>query len=133
MPRYRLFYHAVWTTKGREPYITAQYKSRVLSAIRAKVIALGGQVHALNAMPDHVHVLMTLPPSIAISEAIKQIKGSSSHVASRLEGECTPFAWQAEYSVSSVSESHVAQVTAYIDDQERHHAASVLNAHLEPD
>jgi putative transposase len=70
MPRYHLFYHFVWTTKERLPLITEANREPIFAAIGAKVIELGGIVHAVNSMPDHIHVVASVPPAIALSEIV---------------------------------------------------------------
>ena len=84
MPYTRLFYHVVWATKGRQPLINEANREPIIRGIAAKVISLNGICHAVNAVSDHVHLVATVPPSMAISRFIGQIKGSSSHLASRL-------------------------------------------------
>jgi putative transposase len=71
MPYYRLYYHVIWTTKGRESSITQSNRSLIYNAISSKVDGLGGIVHALNGMEDHVHLVVTIPPKIAIGSFIR--------------------------------------------------------------
>ena len=129
MPYYRLFYHFVWTTKHRQLLITERNQGAIYATIRAKTELLHGIVHALNGVADHVHLVVSLPPSLAPAAFIGQIKGSSSRAASQLDG---IFAWQDEYGVLSVSESHLPIVIRYVDGQQAHHADQTLNVKLEP-
>ena len=131
MPFSRLFYHVVWTTKQRLPLIDEVNRDPIFAAITAKAHELKGIVHAINAMEDHIHVLVSIPPSMAISSFVGQVKGSSSYVANRHMSADQVFAWQSEYGVVSVSERHVEVVRAYIDRQQEHHAVGRLNATLE--
>src|SRR5689334_2074636 len=110
MSYYRLFYHIIWTTKQRQPLICDDNETSIYSAIRERVDKLGGMVHAANGMPDHVHLVVTLPPTITIANAVGQIKGSSSFVANRLSPQADPFTWQQEFGVLSVSESHLPTI-----------------------
>ena len=128
MPYSRLYYHFVWTTKERRPFITEANRGPILKAIAAKVIQLNGICHAVNAVYDHVHLVATVPPSMALGIFIGQVKGNSSHLASRLGGE---FAWQSEYGVITISESHLTSVVQYVLNQPEHHDAGDVNARLE--
>ena len=128
MPYSRLYYHFVWTTKERRPFITEANRSPILKAIAAKVVQLNGICHAVNAVSDHVHLVATVPPSMALGIFIGQVKGNSSHLASRLSGE---FAWQSEYGVMTISESHLTSVVQYVLNQPEHHDAGDMNARLE--
>lgn len=131
MPYYRLFYHFVWATKKRAPLITETKRESLYAAISAKVKEFKGVVHAINGTVDHVHLLVTLPPTLPLARFIGQVKGSSSHFASRLTKEGEPFAWQDEYGVVSLSESQLPAVVRYVHSQQQHHAANTLNPELE--
>ena len=129
MPYSRLFYHFVWSTKNRLPLITDSIRDPLYASIRAKAVELRGMVHALNGMPDHMHLVATVLPSMALSTFIGQVKGASSHLIGRLSGQ--PFAWQNEYGVFSVSESDLSVVVRYVIEQQKHHAESSLEMGFE--
>jgi REP element-mobilizing transposase RayT len=131
MPYCRLFYHFVWATKERLPLITDEYQEPIYRVIAKKVGELRGIVHALNGLPDHVHLVATVPPSVPLSTFIGQIKGSSSHLAQRLRGDVPKFAWQTEYGVISVSEAHLPVVVRYVRLQQQCHTTRSLNHSLE--
>ena len=70
-------------------------------------------------MPDHVHLLVSLPPAAALADVVRVVKTSSSHWArQRLN---RPFAWQGGYGAFSVSRANVPEVEAYIAGQAAHH------------
>lgn len=133
MPYYRLFYHFVWSTKERLPLITQINRETIYRAIVIKVDDLRGIVHALNGMADHVHLVATVPPNIALSTFIGQVKGSSSYSASRLSqaDEEIPFTWQTEYGLVSTSEAHLPIVVRYVQMQQQHHRENKLHLTLE--
>ena len=116
-------------THNRLPLIDQANREALYAAMRAKVTELGGLTHALNGPADHVHLVATVPPKIALATLIGQVKGSSSHLASSLSPEA--FAWQSEYGVLSVSESHLPVVVRYIVEQQKRHAQNRLDARLE--
>jgi putative transposase len=82
-------------------------------------------------MAAHIHIVATVPTSITLASFVGQVKGSSSHLAARLEDTGEEFAWQAEYGVISVSESHLPLVVYYVQNQQQHHADNHLNRTLE--
>jgi len=133
MPYTRLFYHIVWTTKYRQPLINDANREAILKAIAAKIITLNGICHAVNAVSDHVHLVATIPAALALGTCIGQVKGNSSHLASRLPGNAAnePFGWQNGYAVLTVSESHLDRVVQYVINQQRHHKEGSLHARLE--
>jgi putative transposase len=130
MPYSRLFFHFIWSTKDRLPLITERNREPILAAIVSKTREMNGIVHAVNCTSDHVHLLATLRPTTPPSVFIGQVKGSSSHLASRLP-DAAPFAWQAEYGVVTVSESHLPTIVRYIREQEQRHAHCDVHSVLE--
>ncbi|MBX3063028.1 MAG: IS200/IS605 family transposase [Anaerolineae bacterium] len=132
MTWYRLFYHVVWTTKHRLPFIIASNRDAIFGSIAAKCERLDGLVHALNGMEDHLHLVITIPPTIALSNFVGQVKGNSSFVASKLPDADPTFAWQQEFSVLTFSESLLAKVVEYVRNQEQHHTMNTTDRQLEP-
>ena len=129
--RWRLYYHVVWTTKDRAPWLEGDTKARLLGCIREKCDELHIRIRALNAVPDHVHLSCEIPPAIAVSEGIGQLKGSSSHLANEELHLDYHFAWQTGFGVTSLSRGDLPRVQAYIDNQESHHSRGRLWASLE--
>ncbi|MCP4367700.1 MAG: IS200/IS605 family transposase, partial [Deltaproteobacteria bacterium] len=78
MPYYQLFYHIVWATKNRLPLLTAQIEPTIHNYVRTKAIGLEATVFAINGIEDHVHVVASIPPKIAVSTFIGQIKAVAS-------------------------------------------------------
>jgi putative transposase len=61
MPFWRLFYHVVWETKGREPLIDVHASGVIIRTISAACEKDGIALHAIGTMPDHVHVAASIP------------------------------------------------------------------------
>ena len=68
---------------------------------------------------------------MTLAAFIGQIKGNSSHLASRLSDSHDAFAWQSEYAVLTLSESHLPIVVRYVERQAQHHAEHTLDDRLE--
>src|SRR5215472_17255598 len=116
-----LHYHAIFSTKKRERWIVPAFEERIwayLAGIASqndlKPILIGG-------VEDHIHVLFSMPPSITISEALKRIKGGSSHWINETFADLKGFAWQDGYGASTVSKSQIPEVQDYIRGQREHH------------
>src|SRR5205807_3302223 len=75
-------------------------------------------VHAIGGMEDHIHLLLQVPPTLALAKAVLSIKAHSSKWMGQ-QGQ--RFSWQEGYSGFSVSASNVADVIRYIHNQESHH------------
>jgi hypothetical protein len=79
-----------------------------------------GKLMDSNARPDHVHCFLSLPPALAVAEALRLINSNSSLWVHET-GHGAAFAWQVGYGAFSVSQSNVPAVMKYIRDQEQHH------------
>ncbi|MBC7228169.1 MAG: IS200/IS605 family transposase [Thermoflexales bacterium] len=131
MPYWRLFYHFVWGTKGREPLIVPDFEKRLYKAVAAKAIQLGGIVHAVGGTADHIHLAVSVPPSLAPARFIGEVKGNSSHFVNHVIRPDYQFLWQNEYGVVSFSERQLARIVRYIQNQPLHHAEGTLIPMLE--
>ncbi|MGH2534549.1 MAG: IS200/IS605 family transposase [Thermomicrobiales bacterium] len=131
MPYWRLFYHVVWATSGRESMIEADAARVIERSMRTKSRDLGGIVHAVGWMPDHVHVAVSIPPNIAIGPFVGQMKGASSHAVNQAGAREAAFAWQKEYGVESFGERNLPDVVAYLHNQPERHATQTTWDRLE--
>lgn len=131
MPYWRLFYHAVWTTRNREALIEPAREQDLHRYLWEKARTLGGLPHAVGGIEDHIHLALSIPPRLAVSIAIGQLKGASSHFVTHVVAPDSGFAWQGEYGVLSFSERALPKVVAYVRRQRQHHAAGTLQPRLE--
>lgn len=115
----KLLYHIVYATKERAPLITNALRPRLHEYLGGIVNGLGGVPIEINGVSDHVHLLVRLRPTIAVSDFLSKLKSNSSSWAKRqTRGR---FAWQVRYGAFTVSESQVDSVRRYIRNQEKHH------------
>jgi putative transposase len=139
---WRTYYHIVWSTTDRLPLITDNIEIELYEYIKNKCRALECQLHAIGGISDHIHLVISIPPSIAVSEVVRRIKGSSSHfvnriqsnrsISSSLDREST-FAWQREYGVFSLGGQQLDRAVAYVMNQKEHHDRGSIKRFLEPD
>jgi len=114
-------FHCVFSTKERRRLITPELRDRLwpfLGGIarqnKMKAIEIGG-------VEEHVHILLSLPSTMAISKALQLMKGGSSKWIHENFPEHRLFAWQEEYGAFSVSVSQLDKTIEYIKGQEEHH------------
>lgn len=117
----KIWIHAIWATKDRQPIIVPSAETKIHSHLNKELREMGCPVRITNGMPDHVHSLFLLNPQRSITEVIKQIKGSSSHFINQNNLVPQKFAWQTGYAAYSVSESVLDKVFVYIQNQKLHH------------
>jgi putative transposase len=128
MSYWRLFYHVVWGTRRREPLIDDVRADVIERSIRATCHDLDVLVHAIGFMPDHVHLVLSVPPRHALSAVVKRLKGESTHLLNHSAGrnDVEWFTWQPEYGVLSLGERSLADVIAYVQNQRAKHAQDDL-------
>jgi len=117
----KIWIHAIWATKYRQPMIHRSVENNIYQFIAEQLRAQGCPVRIINGMPDHIHCLFLLSPQKSIAEVIKQIKGSSSHFINQTNLIVENFSWQTGYAAFSVSASIVEKVFHYIKNQKQHH------------
>ena len=75
---YDLKYHLVWITKYRKPVLRGQVALRLRELIRQTCETLDVYILSGHVSADHVHLLVSVPPSIAVSDLVQRLKGRSS-------------------------------------------------------
>jgi REP element-mobilizing transposase RayT len=126
----KLFYHIVFSTKHRSEFITPEVELELHKYIAGIVRGIGGSCVEINGMPDHVHLLAILPPKIALSDALREIKANSSKWVHETKPELAKFGWQDGYSAFTVGKSAVEPVREYIRNQKAHHGQRDYKAEL---
>ncbi len=125
MAFWRTYYHIIWTTKGREERITPEREKTLLDFLLHKAHEMGVIVYAIAILPDHVHLVVAIPPRLSVAHAVKHLKGASSHAFGK------DFAWERGYGVMSFGESQRARAMAYVQQQSELHAQGRINNWLE--
>ncbi len=114
-----LITHNVFSTKERRPLIDEDFRVELHKYLGGLVKELKGKPIKIGGMPDHVHVLASLPPTVSTSDAMRFIKANSSKWVSEKFNK--PFEWQKGYGAFSVSRSGMERVAEYIENQVEHH------------
>jgi putative transposase len=117
----KLWVHAIWGTKYRQPLIEPSIEQEVFNFLSNQLREQGCPVRIINGMPDHVHCLFLLNRQLSISDLIKQVKGASSFFINQKKLTSQKFAWQTGYAAFSVSTSVLPQAYQYVKRQKQHH------------
>ena len=75
---YDLKYHLVWTTKYRKPVLRGEVAVRVRELLRQTCATLEVYILSGHVSSDHIHLLVSVPPQVAVSELVQRLKGRSS-------------------------------------------------------
>ena len=131
MAFWRLFYHIVWATKEREPLITQGLEAELYGYLRGKADSLGSIVHAIGGVDDHVHIVASISPKLAMADFVRHLKGSSSHHMNHLPGAPGNFGWQRGYGVISLGQRQLERAIDYACNQKEHHRQGTIIPALE--
>jgi REP element-mobilizing transposase RayT len=115
-----LLFHVIFGTKGREPSIDKDVRGSLHAYVGGIVRELNGIAIVVGGTADHLHALIKIPPTLAISDAMRLVKTNSSKWMHE-EKRRAKFGWQSGYAAFTVSQSGVRTVRAYIEQQEEHH------------
>jgi REP element-mobilizing transposase RayT len=91
---------------------------------------LGGSCIEINDIEDHIHILALLPPKLALSDVLRDVKANSSKWIHEKFPQLATFAWQDGFSAFWISTSQVPDVRTYIQNQKEHHKRSDFKAEL---
>lgn len=112
--------HLVWCPKYRRQVLTDAVAARLDALLRAKAAELEMIVHALEIMPDHVHLFLEFDPRWSVAEIVNRLKGYTSRVLrqefvslrTRL-----PTLWSRSYYAGTIGHVSERTVRAYIEAQ----------------
>lgn len=129
---WRCYYHLVWTTKKRAPILSSDVETKVFGLIREKSVELATPLIAVGGTSDHIHIAVSIPPRLSVSEWVRTIKGFTAFEMNKLYPDRSDrFQWQGGYGVLTFGERQITFVTDYIHNQKQHHADKTLYAGLE--
>lgn len=117
----KIWIHAVWGTKNREPVLEKGILESVCDHIKDNGKLKGIFIECVNGCSDHLHCLMLLNADTSISKQMQLIKGESSFWINKNKIIKGHFEWADEYFASSVSEDKLDIARAYILNQQEHH------------
>jgi REP element-mobilizing transposase RayT len=103
------------------PLILPSFQSDLHGYLGGIVRDLGGIAIEVGGVADHVHLLVRLKPTLAIADALREIKAGSSKWVNEEKMKLRKFGWQDGYAAFTVSESQALRVRTYIQRQEQHH------------
>jgi putative transposase len=115
------YHHCVFSTKERRPFITPELRERLWPFLGGIARQNGMTAVEIGGVEDHVHVLLSLPSTMAIAKAVQLIKGGSSKWVHDTFPQHRLFGWQIKYGSFSVSVSQLDKLIEYIRDQPNHH------------
>jgi REP element-mobilizing transposase RayT len=113
-------FHCVFSTKDRHTTITPEIEPRLWAYMGGIAREHGMMALGVGGIEDHAHVLLSLPSSTPIADAMRDIKSASSHW---MHETCAikDFEWQEGYGAFSIGWAQIDTTIAYIARQQEHH------------
>ena len=118
----QIYIQVVFAVKGRQNLVDASFDDELYRYISGIVTNKKQKSLAVNGMPDHIHILVGLKPSMCISDLVRDIKNNSTNFINDHRWLERKFGWKDGYGAFSYSESNYGKVIDYIKNQKQHHA-----------
>lgn len=118
----QLYIHIVFTVKNRHCFIKKHWRDDLYKYICGIAKNKSQKVYAIGGIEDHIHILMSMRPSISVSALVGLIKTNSSKWINEKGLVPSGFQWQEGFGAFSCSQSHISKVANYIANQEAHHS-----------
>jgi putative transposase len=120
---YALTYHLVLVTEYRRCCITGPMLERFREIATARCEGWGGRLLELNGEPDHVHLLVALPPNLDLSRFVNNLKTTSSRLLRKEFAEHLnrvyrrPVFWSRSYCIITCGGAPLSIIRQYIEQQ----------------
>ena len=106
-------YHVVFIPKFRRKALYGQLREHLGELFRTLATQKESRIEEGHLMPDHVHMMISIPPKYAVSQVIGYVKGKSAIHLARVYGErrrnfVGQHFWARGYFVSTASPAHWA-------------------------
>jgi putative transposase len=116
-------YHIVWIPKYRKKVLFGRLRQYLGALLKELATQKGCSILEGHLLPDHVHILIAIPPKYAVAQVVGYIKGKSAiHIARAYLGRKKNFVgehfWARGYYVSTVGKDEIA-TRNYIKQQEK--------------
>lgn len=130
MSKTRLLQHIVFATKHRKLTIPQAHKKELYAYIYGITKNYNCYLHRINGMPDHVHMLVDVHPTIAVATLVKNVKQWSSHWLKQSANFPDFAGWSNGYYAVSLGIERLEFCKNYIINQELHHSLNDLMSEM---
>lgn len=125
-------YHIVFRTKYGKPTIPNEHCEKLYRYIWGFVKNKKCYLYQINGMPDHLHLLINLHPSLSLAEFIKVLKTSTNKWLKENKNHFPEFeSWARKYCALSYSVRDKDMIINYIKKQKEHHQAEQTLSEME--
>lgn|SRR5262245_1289917 len=124
---YQTAYHMVWRPVYRRDVLKEPIKTTLENLLRSIAHQNKMEVLAVDVQPDHVHLFVSMPPTVSIAQAVKLFKGISARQLRLMYPDLrkrtrSDRLWAPSYYVGTAGHVSAETIRKYIEAQESHHA-----------
>ena len=120
----QVWLHLVFSTKDRRAYLQNEdFRQEMFRMLGHHVKEAGCFPKLAGGWIDHVHIVCGLSRTVSISHLVEHLKTETSKWAKKAKYGVPAFSWQSGYGVFSLSQSMLATVIQYVEEQAQHHQA----------
>lgn len=124
--------HIVWHVKDNVRVLNGDIERFLQKHIETRVRETpGARLHAVGGTDDHVHLAVSVPPELSVSNWIGEIKGAGAYYINHRVANQKALEWQAGYGVVSFGTRSLPWVVGYVREQRQHHAKGTSRSRLE--
>ena len=121
-----LVYHIVWRTYRSLPAINESHEKDLYGYILGYVTNHKGKLFRIGGMPDHIHMLMSIPPDVAVSEFMRALKFATSNWLKQNPHFPLFTGWGEGSAAFTYSKDQIPVVKQYIINQKEHHKVTTF-------
>lgn len=113
--------HIIWSTDNQQYKIPSAVNNQLYAYISTVIKSKEGKLYLAGGSHDHIHCLISLPPTLSISAMMRMVKSNSSKWIKHQQSIDPKFAWEDGYTAISVQHDRVDAVCTYIKDEGNRH------------
>jgi putative transposase len=117
----QLLYHIVLRTKANHPTLSLEHSDHLYRYLWGIVKNKNSKLYRVNGVEDHLHLLVSIHPTLALSDFVRDLKVESSKMLKRTVGFEQFTAWSEGYAALSCSMRDKDMIINYIKNQREHH------------
>lgn len=122
----QIYVHAIFAVQNRMAIIGCEWQDELYRYLTGIAQKHEHKLLAINGMPDHVHLFVSMQPKQAISDLVYHLKRGSSLWINERNLCGGRFSWQEGFGAFTYSKSQIPRVVRYIENQQKHHQKSTF-------
>lgn len=126
----QILYQIVFSTKYRERTLAKESRSELFKDIWGILKNKKCHLYRVNGVEDHLHIITSLHPTIALSNLVKDIKLGSTSMIKEQKIFPTFNGWQDGYAAFTYSIDAKDNLIEYVKNQEEHHKSQTFQEEL---